>query len=1718
MGKVNHFVLLMWKNFVLLKRTPVRTFFQVALPLLFIIIVVLLRVFVIKSEHRSHVMYPAFEVNPLPAKLTTLKIAFAPNTSDVEEVMLEVGKQLSLDYELFKSEEDMVQALVSQEDRRNEKSKAQYLGGVAFNTSLKQKNIVYKIRLSSASANKQDASKEAKQEGPGSDPSATWNTQFTFPVFEVPGPRNRNASHGGPPPYFESGFLSIQHAVDSSIIGKLSRNNNLMGSLNPTVSVKRFPYPDYVHDNFILVIQQTLPLLLMLSLFFTALNIVRDVVFEKEKKLKESMKMMGLSGWLHWLAWFLKYFLLLLFSMTMATIFFTIKFNSNGRVLNQTSPTVLFVFLMLYAFSSIMFCFLISVFFSKANVAAAVGGILWFLSYIPYFFIIQYYNTMSLGTKAACCLFSNVAMAMGAQLIGKFEGAGIGAQWANLNQGPSIDDSLSLGLVMVMLVVDTLIYGLITWYIEAVFPGDYGVPQPWYFPVLPGYWCGRSKERGKIEFHRLNSMRSGISAAEFLEKEPAGLARGIEMRNLTKVFSTGKGKKVAVNEVSLNMYEGQITALLGHNGAGKTTLISMLTGLLPATSGSALVNNCSISDNISGVRDSLGLCPQHDVLFDQLTVEEHLSFFAKLKSCPSHRVKQEVERMIACVGLTDKRHTQTRALSGGMKRKLSVGIALIADSKVVMLDEPTSGMDPSARRFTWDLLQQQKEGRTILLTTHFMDEADILGDRIAIMAEGKVKCCGSSLFLKSKYGVGYHMVMVKEANCDLSKVISVVKTHVPTAQLESNVGAELSFILPSEATGKFEDLFTDLETRRQELGIASYGASVTTMEEVFLKVGKEMDSSLSDKLQKQNEKVSEMPALDASGSKNGHVGKVTERSSVLAKMGAFGSVSLGSYGTFGDYNSYAHSSGFRLFRQRWYAMFLKRFLHSKRHKAALLSQLLLPLVYTLFALISAKTFPQPSDSPPLTLSTDPYEKNFVPWSAESETGRFAEKYWTQWQNSETKPVNVSGNMTHYLMNKAKDVGLGDFNRKDLIAATFAKNNGKVNVTAWFNNQAYHSIAVSLAAADQGILRNQVGTDYSITTVNHPLPRTALEKVNDLQRNGLGFNISFNLLFGMAFLASSFVVFLVQERTNKAKHVQFVSGVDPFSYWDSAFTWDLINYLIPALSILVLVAAFDIPAFAGPRLGYLFLLLMLYGWAVIPLMYLFSFVFRTASTAFVVLTMFNIITGLATLLSVFILSIPGLDLLDTADVLKWVFLVLPNYCLGQGIGDMFNNYNALEFFNKAVDMCVHSKIPFIPHTKQDCEKYIRKLGGSKFQFQDNYLAWANPGIGRYLVFLAWEGIFFYSLVLLIEYGCFRSCHQFFVRGYSRAVKFLRRESSVADDDDVLAEKERVMTSDDVLLIKELTKVFAGKSRRSPLVAVDSLSLGVPMGECFGLLGINGAGKTTTFRMLTGDETMTSGTAVVDGYDIRYNMNKVRQRIGYCPQFDALIDQLTGRELLSMYARLRGVPEAIIPQVVEDLIQALLLQDHADKLASTYSGGNKRKLSTAISLVGDPPVVFLDEPTTGMDPVARRLLWDALSRVRAEGRCIVLTSHSMEECEALCTRLAIMVNGQFRCLGSPQHLKNKFGEGYTLLARLSSANSDTGPLKQFIEGSFPGSVLKDEHQGMLHYHIRDTSVTWAQLFGTIEKVKLKFDIEDYSVSQTTLEQVFLNFARGQRTEDE
>uniref|UniRef100_A0A673NN47 ATP-binding cassette sub-family A member 3-like n=1 Tax=Sinocyclocheilus rhinocerous TaxID=307959 RepID=A0A673NN47_9TELE len=1420
------FGLLLWKNYIQQKRQILVTLVEIALPLLFSAILIVLRQNVSFINYPNATHYHSFALSDLPFSLCfqDLQLAYVPaNASVVRQITEDVQQMRG-----FETEEQF------EEFVKTDPESGKILAAIVFEHQFTHDDeplplqVSYHLRFTYSPRNAPP--REKSELNPNSD--LDWHTLSLFPLIQLPGPREQHEPDGGTPGYYREGFLQVQHAVDRAIMKAYNSTAAAALLKRAQVLLSRFPYPAFIYDVFILAIQNQLPLLLVLSFTYSSLNIVRAVVQEKERKLKEYMRMMGLSNWLHWSAWFLMFFLFLSISIFFVTVLICLKVSPNGAVLTYSDPTLVFIFLLVFAVSTINFSFMISAFFSRANVAAAAGGFIYFLSYLPYVFLWPRYDLLSHAQKVSACLISNVAMAMGAQLIGMFESKGTGIQWHNLFEPVTVDDDFSLAQVLGLLLVDSVLYGLVAWYMEAVFPGEYGVPRPWYFFILPSYWCS-SPRVALLKEKEEEEEAEKVSKGEFIEAEPAGLVSGVKIKHLAKVFKVGNKTKEAVRDLTLNMFEGQITVLLGHNGAGKTTTLSMLTGLFPPSSGRAYINGYDICQDMALIRRSLGLCPQHDVLFDNLTVREHLLFYTQLKGYPRKKIPDEVDRILRILNLEDKRHARSKTLSGGMKRKLSIGIALIGDSKVVMLDEPTSGMDPSARRATWDLLQGEKRGRTILLTTHFMDEADLLGDRIAIMASGELQCCGSSLFLKNKYGAGYHMVIVKDAFCNVSEITRLVHMYVPDATLESSAGAELSYILPKESTSRFELLFAELEMNRDELGIASYGASVTTMEEVFL------------------------------------------------------------------------------------------------------------------------------------------------------------------------------------------------------------------------------------------------------------------------RGQTGFVIAINLMFGMASLASTFALLLVSERSVKSKHVQQVSGVYLSNFWFSALLWDLVNFLLPCLLMLVVFRVFSVKAFvAENHLVDVLLLLLLYGWAVIPLMYLLSFLFSTAATAYTRLTIFNILSGTATFLAVTIMTIPELKLVDMSHLLDKIFLIFPNYCLGMSFSEFYQNYEIITF-------CTSSTFAEI----------ICKY--KNITYQVNYFSMDEPGVGRFLVAMSIQGVVFIILLFLIELRtavgvCF--CQ----------VLLLAEEALQPEDRDVAEERKRVLECQPVvesmvgspLILQELSKVYSGWQS---LLAVDRLSLAIGKGECFGLLGFNGAGKTTTFKMLTGDESITSGDAFIDGYSILQDVKKVQQRIGYCPQFDAVLDHMTGRETLSMYARLRGIPEKYVTACVENVLRSLLLEPHADKLVRSFSGGNKRKLSAGMALIGGPPVIFLDEPSTGMDPVARRLLWDAITRTRESGKAVIITSHSMEECEALCTRLAVMVNGQFKCLGSPQHLKSKFGSGYTLLAKVRVETEleemDLQLFKVFIESTFPGSLLKDEHQGMVHYHLTDKTLTWAQVFGVLETAKEKYSIEDYCVSQISLEQVFLSFAQFQ-----
>uniref|UniRef100_A0A9J7YTW7 P-type phospholipid transporter n=1 Tax=Cyprinus carpio carpio TaxID=630221 RepID=A0A9J7YTW7_CYPCA len=1566
--------------------------------------------------------------------------------------------------------------------------------------------------------------------------------------------------------YIWGGFTYLQDVVEHSIIRAVTGTKEKTG-----VYIQQMPYPCYVDDIFLRIMSRSMPLFMTLAWMYSVAIIIKGVVYEKEARLKETMRIMGLDNGILWLSWFISSLVPLLISAGLLVLLLKM-----GNLLPYSDPAIVFLFLGSFAVVTIMQCFLISTAFARANLAAACGGIIYFTLYLPYVLCVAWQDYVGFTAKS---LLSPVAFGFGCEYFALFEEQGVGIQWNNLFSSPLEEDSYNLTTCLVLMYFDAFLYGVMTWYIEAVFPGQYGIPRPWYFPFTKSYWFGESNTNNTAWHVPMDSVCT--------EEEPTHLELGVYIKNLVKVYH--HGKKLAVDGLTLGFYEGQITSFLGHNGAGKTTTMSILTGLFPPTSGTAYIMGKDIRSELSSIRRSLGVCPQHNVLFSMLTAEEHIWFYARLKGLSEEEVKAETEQILSDTGLPHKRKSRTSQLSGGMQRKLSVALAFVGGSKVVILDEPTAGVDPYARRGIWDLLLKYRAGRTIILSTHHMDEADILGDRIAIISHGKLCCVGSSLFLKTQLGTGYYLTLVKKntepslSSCrnssstvsdagttwsespavpvDVALISSLILKHVPAARMVEDLGHEITYVLPykSAKDGAFVELFHDLDDRLADLCISSYGVSDTTLEEVrlaclgFYLLRKYLDTDY----------------LSVSNGK-------------------------GSY----------QVKGWSLKRQQFVALLWKRFLYARRSRKGFFAQIVLPAVFVCIALVFSLIVPPFGKYPSLALNPWMYEEQFtfisddapqdtstqkllnallddpgfgtrcmegqpIPdapctmgdeeWSttevAESVMDIFTSKNWTmdnpspacecscngkkkmlpecpagagglpppQIKISETETLqNLTGrNISDYLVKTyAQIIGkslknkiwvnefryggfslgarstqvlppaeeIDDAISRDSGSAAdrFLKSlsafiNGldtKNNVKIWFNNKGWHSIGAYLNVMNNGILRASLppGKDprqFGITTFNHPLNLTK-EQLSQvaLMTTSVDVLVSICVIFAMSFVPASFVVFLIQERVTKAKHMQFISGVQPLLYWLANFLWDMCNYVVPATLVIVIFVCFQQKAYvSATNLPVLALLLLLYGWSITPLMYPASFLFKIPSTAYVVLTSVNILIGINGSVSTFVMDLFGNNIGGINDILKNVLLIFPHFCLGRGLIDMVKN--------------------------QAMADALERFGENRFR---SPLEWDM--VGKNLFAMAVEGVVFFIITVLIQY-------RFFFEPKSLRAKL----SPIGEEDeDVARERQRIMSGavqGDILELRQLTKVY--KRKQKP--AVDRLCVGIPRGECFGLLGVNGAGKTSTFKMLTGDSVVTKGEAFLAGKRYRQEIDEVHQNMGYCPQFDAINDLLTGREHLEFYAILRGVPEKEVCEVAEWGIHKLGLVKYVDKKAGSYSGGNMRKLSTAISLIGAPPVVFLDEPTTGMDPKARRALWNCIHSVIKEGRSVLLTSHSMEECEALCTRMAIMVNGRFRCLGSVQHLKNRFGDGYTIILRVAGPDPDLQPVMKFIESELPGSTLKEKHRNMLQYQLPSSLTSLAHIFSILAKNREFLSIEDYSVSQTTLDQVFVNFAKDQ-----
>ncbi|CAI8613948.1 unnamed protein product [Vicia faba] len=1530
--------------------------------------------------------------------------------------------------------------------------------------------------------------------------------------------------------YSFSGFLTLQQMVDSFILfiaqqPELNSNaetvklpllgfNDTDSSLkvpwtqfNPTnIRIAPFPTREYTDDQFQAIVKKVMGILYLLGFLYPVSRLISYSVFEKEQKIKEGLYMMGLKDGIFHLSWFITYALQFAISSAVITA------CTMDNIFKYSDKTLVFAYFFIFGLSAIMLSFLISTFFKRAKTAVAVGTLSFLGAFFPYYTVND--EGVSVILKVLASLLSPTAFALGSVNFADYERAHVGLRWSNIWRESS---GVNFSACLLMMILDTLLYCAIGLYFDKVLPREYGQQYPWNFIFKKDFWrkkkivnnCSSSfkvkiagsssePERNLLGQDTTNPAIEAISL-DMKQQELDG--RCIQIRNLHKVYDTKKGDCCAVNSLQLTLYENQILALLGHNGAGKSTTISMLVGLLPPTSGDALIFGKNIVSDIDEIRKVLGVCPQHDILFPELTVREHLELFAILKGVEEDTLENVIINMADEVGLADKINNVVRSLSGGMKRKLSLGIALVGNSKVIILDEPTSGMDPYSMRLTWQLIKKIKKGRIILLTTHSMDEADELGDRIAIMANGSLKCCGSSLFLKHHYGVGYTLTLVKSTPA-ASIAGDIVHRYIPTATCISEVGTEISFRLPMASSSTFERMFREIEgcmkkpVLRMEIsgsyekdchGIESYGISVTTLEEVFLRVAgcdyDEVECSEETNRSLISEPVVSLTSDDRPSTKICYYKVFGNYKKIIGFMSMMVGRACGLI--FTAVISFINFIGMQCcscclittstFWQHSKALFIKRAISARRDHKTIMFQLIIPALFLFIGLLFMELKPHP-DQISLTLSTS----NFNPLLSGGGGGGpvpfnlsfpIAEKVaqnvkggWIQscspssykFPNSKkalADAMEAAGptlgpsllSMSEYLMSSFNE---SYQSRYGAIVMDDQNTDGSLGYTVLHNFSCQHAAPTFINLMNSAILRLAThDMNATIQTRNHPLPMTQSQH---LQRHDLdAFSAAIIVNIAFSFIPASFAVSIVKEREVKAKHQQLISGVSVLSYWASTFIWDFVSFLFPASFAIVLFYIFGLDQFVGGvSLLPTIIMLLEYGLASASSTYCLTFFFFDHTVAQNVVLLVHFFSGLILMVISFVMGlIPST--ISANSFLKNFFRISPGFCFADGLASL---------------------------------ALLRQ--GMKDKTSDGVYDWNVTGAS--ICYLAVESVVYFLLTLGLEIFPSLKLTPFMIKKWWGDINMFPHNSTyleplleppetvitdLNEDVDVKTERNRVLSGsidNAIIYLRNLRKVYSEEKKHGKKVAVDSLTFSVQEGECFGFLGTNGAGKTTTLSMLCGEESPSDGTAFIFGKDICSHPKAARKHIGYCPQFDALLEFLTVKEHLELYARIKSVPDYTIDNVVMEKLVEFGLLKHANKPSFSLSGGNKRKLSVAIAMIGDPPIVILDEPSTGMDPIAKRFMWDVISRIstRRGKTAVILTTHSMNEAQALCTRIGIMVGGQLKCIGSPQHLKTRFGNHLELEVKPTEVSSvDLQALCQAIQEmlfdvpSQPRSLLND-----------------------------------------------------------
>ncbi|XP_059164210.1 phospholipid-transporting ATPase ABCA3-like [Physella acuta] len=611
--------------------------------------------------------------------------------------------------------------------------------------------------------------------------------------------------------YANKGLISAQLVVSELYLNHWKKERANL-TYNPILLLKTQMMPQIQVERDVNIQRLTLlcPYLPAILLFFCVFTTAL-IVEEKVSNIKKTLKMLGLRQPVYWGSWFVARLCFGLIVALIVAVSWSAK-TANGPLF-QMYFISLYGLMLLMVINSLTFSLTLSSFLNDGSLAGLYALIAFTGA-----------NAISKMIESRAGIWTNhfVGTLLFSHGIRKCFDSMCASEMQCEEDQDSLLQEFCEGLVYMLL--NTVVNVLLLCVVERTGCGEGR-------SLFHRCWNKKRLEEDKASIPTITQKKD-----EYFEPFQENAAAGIVIRDLVKMY----GQTMVVAGVSLDIYTNQITTLLGHDGAGKTTLISMILGLTPITRGQVMIDGMDVTRNLTAIRKTLGFCPQHDLFFPRLTVYEHMVFYTKMRH--DSITKKEAYQLLTELNLEKKMSTNPLLLTDGQKRKVSIACAFAGNTKTIFLDEPSTGLDPSSRRRLWRCLMTWRSGRTILMTTHSMDEADYLSDRVAIMANGVVECCGTPMFLKKTYGVGYKLTLVKAAKCKVKKVVQYILNAEEAAIFKSSTNTELVFLLPEFCVSAFPKFLQDLEEDLHLLRIQSYGLSTTSIEDVFLKIW-ELDQS-----------------------------------------------------------------------------------------------------------------------------------------------------------------------------------------------------------------------------------------------------------------------------------------------------------------------------------------------------------------------------------------------------------------------------------------------------------------------------------------------------------------------------------------------------------------------------------------------------------------------------------------------------------------------------------------------------------------------------------------------------------------------------------------------------------------------------------------------------------------------------------------------------------